>query len=73
MNSNLKSMTIEIPVSIPDKEKMMEFEEYLNRNLFPFKKRGKGVFYYSVTIEDPINAFWIGCNLISIQYGLLKS
>lgn len=44
------------------------FEKYLNNQVYKFvKKRAKGEMSYVITIDDPIQAFWIGANSLPIE------
>lgn len=71
-------MNITIPTQFYDPKYKLKFEDYLNRNQFIFqaipsniRKPKAGEIDYIITIEEPMNAFWIGCNLIGITNDLL--
>lgn len=59
---------IEVPVDTTDSNSLARFEWYLKQHEYKFKKKGKRPpYYYHITINSPMDAFWIGCNLTGIM------
>ncbi len=56
-------MEIIVPITLERKEEA-RFEKYLQDYCFEFKRKQM---YYTIQINKPEDAFWIGCNLIALQ------
>lgn len=60
-------MTIEIPVDGNDKETLTRLEAHLTRKVIKFVRKGRMPEYkLIVMVESAQEAFWIGCNFVSI-------